>query len=90
MGLPPEERIWEGLLSIIMKMLSGLLKQEGYAPSLSNENNFRITHVFDQPLRELGRCMAILRSLNLGDTQSTRLVSEVLNEMITDMGGSIQ
>lgn len=90
MGLPPEERIWEGLLSVIMKMLSGLLKHEGYAPSLSNENNFRITHVFDQPLRELGRYMAILRSLNLGDTQSTRLVSEVLDEMIMDMGGSIQ
>ena len=88
MGLPPEERIWEGLLAIIMKMLSGLLKNESYAPSLSNENNFRITHVFDQPLSELGRYMAVLRSLNLGDTQSTRLVSEVLDEMIMSMGGS--
>jgi hypothetical protein len=88
MGLPPEERIWEGLLSVIMKMLSGLLKSESYAPSLSNENNFRMTHVFDQPLSELGRYMAILRSLNLGDTQSTRLVGEVLDEMIMDMGGS--
>ena len=88
MGLPPEERIWEGLLAIIMKMLSGLLKNESYAPSLSNENNFRITHVFDQPLSELGRYMAVLRSLNLGDTQSTRLVGEVLDEMIMSMGGS--
>ena len=88
MGLPPEERIWEGLLSIIMKMLSGLLKNESYAPSLSNENNFRITYVFDQPLSELGRYMAVLRSLNLGDAQSTRLVSEVLDEMIMNMGGS--
>ena len=87
-GLPPEERIWEGLLSIIMKMLSGLLKDESYAPSLSNENNFRITHVFDQPLSDLGRCMATLRSLNLGDTESTRLVAEVLDEMIMDIGGS--
>lgn len=88
MGLPPEERIWEGLLAIIMKMLSGLLKNESYAPSLSNENNFRITHVFDQPLSELGRYMAILRSLNLGDAQSTQLVGEVLDEMIMNMGGS--
>lgn len=89
MGLPPEERIWEGLLSIIMKMLSGLLKQESYSPSLSNENNFRITHVFDQPLRDLGRYMSILRSLNLGDTQSTKLVGEILDEMIMDIGGSL-
>ena len=87
MGLPPEERIWEGLLSIIMRMLSGLLKGESYSPSLSNENNFRITHVFDQPLSDLGRYMAIIRSLNLGDTQSTQLVSEVLDEMIGEIGG---
>ncbi len=90
MGLPPEERIWEGLLSIIMKMLSGLLKQESYCPSLSNENNFRITHVFDQPLRDLGRYMSILRSLNLGDAQSTKLISEILDEIIMDIGGSKQ
>ena len=88
MGLPPEEHIWESLLSIIMKMLSGLLKSESYSPSLSNENNFRMTHVFDQPLSDLGRCMASLRSLNLGDTQSTRMVAEVLDEMIMDMGGT--
>ena len=89
MGLPPEEHIWEGLLSIIMRMLSGLLKGESYSPSLSNENNFRITHVFDQPLSDLGRYMAIIRSLNLGDTQSTQLVSEILDEMIREIGGSV-
>lgn len=90
MGLPPEDRIWEGLLSIIMKMLSGLLKSEGYSPSLSNENNFRITHVFDPPLRELGRYMGILRSLNLGDTQSSQVVGEAIDEIINDIGGSLQ
>ena len=86
-GLPPEERIWEGLLSIIMRMLSGLLKHEGYSPNLSNENNFRITQVFDEPLRDLGRYMSMLRSLNLGDAQSTQLVGEVLDDMIKEMGG---
>ena len=39
--------------------------------------------------RDLGRYMAILRSLNLGDTQSTQLVGEVLDEMIREIGGSI-
>ena len=87
-GLPAEERIWEGLLAVVMRMLSGLLKHESYAQNLSNESNFRLTHVFDEPLRELGRYMAIIRSLIVGDTQSTQLVGQVLEEMILEMEGS--
>lgn len=87
-NLPAEDRIWEGLLATIMKMLSGLLKHESYAPNLSNENNFRLAHVFDEPLRELSRYMSSLRSLNLGDVQNTQLISNVLDEMIKEMGGA--
>ena len=87
-GLPAEERIWEGLLAVVMRMLSGLLKHESYAQNLSNESNFRLTHVFDEPLRELGIYMAIIRSLIVGDTQSTQLVGQVLEEMILEMEGS--
>jgi len=87
-SLPTEDRIWENLLALIMKMLSGLLKHESYAPNLSNENNFRLAHVFDQPLRELSRYMAILRALNLGDVQNTQLIGNVLDDMIKEIGGA--
>lgn len=88
-GLPMEDCIWEGLIGVTMKMLSGLLKHESYAPNLSNENSFRLAHVFDEPLRELSRYMAILRSMNVGDSQNTQLVSDVLDKMIKEMGGVI-
>ena len=83
-----ECQIWEGVLAVIMKMLSGLLKHESYSPSLSNENNFRLAYVFDEPLRELSRFMAILRSMNVGDAQNAQLVSDVLDEMIKEAGGA--
>lgn len=87
LGLPPEDHIWESLIVIVMRMLSGWLKHESYCEHLSNENNFRLAHVFDEPLRDLSRLMAVLRSLNTGDIHTTQLIRKVLNNMIAEMGG---
>ncbi|MGJ8639092.1 MAG: hypothetical protein ACSHYA_06825 [Opitutaceae bacterium] len=83
-GIPAEDHVWETLISVAMKMLSGLLKREGYSSTLSNENNFRLVQVFDEPLSELSHVLAILRSLCVGDVHSTHMIREVIDSMLGD------
>ena len=87
-GLPAEDRIWEGMLALLLRMVPGLLKGEGIAPNLSNENNFRLAHVFDEAFDEIAKTAAILRSLCVGDIHGMQLVRKVLDEMITGIGGN--
>lgn len=87
-GLPAEDRIWETIIAILMRLQTGLLKREGYAESLSNENNFRLAQVFDEPIKELSNILAILRSLCIGDVHSSHFIRSVIDSMLLEMRGA--
>lgn len=87
-GLPAEDRIWESIIVVLMRLQTGLLRREGYAPNLSNENNFRLAQVFDEPIKDLSSLLAILRSLCIGDVHSSHFIRGVIDSMLLGMRGS--
>jgi hypothetical protein len=87
-GLPKEDRLWESLLVILMRLQTGLLGREGYAASFSNENNFRLSQIFEEPVKDLSRPLAILRSLCVGDVHSAHFIRDVIDAMLLEKGRS--
>lgn len=85
-GLPQEDLTWETLLCVIMRLQTGLLGVEGYASSFSNENNFRLSQVFEEPIKDLSRPLAILRSQCVGDVKSAHFIRDVIDSMLGEKG----
>ncbi|MCD8482273.1 MAG: hypothetical protein LR015_06145 [Verrucomicrobia bacterium] len=82
-GIPPEDLLWENLLAIVVKCLSGLLTDGAYCQSLSNESNFRMAQIFDDPLKELSNHAATLRALCIGDVHSSHMIRNVIDTALS-------
>lgn len=87
MGLPSEDRLWESLLVLLMRLQTGLLRSEGYAAMLSNENNFRISQIFEEPVKDLSGLLAIFRALCTGDVHSSHFIRGVVDDLLIELGG---
>jgi hypothetical protein len=86
MRLPAEDRLWESLLVVLMRLQTGLLRDEGYVTTLSNENSFRISQIFEQPVKDLSRLLAVFRALCTGDVHSSDFIRGVVDSLLIEIG----
>lgn len=85
--LPSDDRLWESILVVLMRLQTGLLGNEGYAGSLSNENNFRLSQIFEEPVKDLSGLLAVFRALCTGDVHTSHFIRKVVDDLLLEIGG---